>query len=75
MPEIPETGEIIRLFNPRTDKWSYHFQWPGPLLHGLTPLARATIETLGINLPDGIFARTALIAEVFDLSNSASETS
>jgi hypothetical protein len=58
-----ETGEIIRLFNPRLDEWHYHFRWEGPMLVGLTSVARATIETLKINHADAIFARAALIAE------------
>ena len=58
-----DTGEIIRLFNPRTDDWNYHFRWRGPTLIGLTPLARGTIETLRINHPDAIASRAALITE------------
>jgi hypothetical protein len=61
------TGEVVRLFNPRSDNWSYHFKWNGPLLIGLTPLARATIGTLKMNHSDAVLARAALIAEgVFD---------
>ena len=25
----PNTGEIIRLFHPRTDRWTEHFEWAG----------------------------------------------
>jgi hypothetical protein len=69
----PETSEVLRLFNPRVDDWRYHFKWDGPKLVGLTPLARATIQTLRINQPDAISARTALIVEgVFDFIMSIS---
>jgi hypothetical protein len=64
----PESGEIIRLFNPRTDDWKYHFKWNGPVLIGLTAIARGTIATLRINHEDAVLSRAALIDEgVFDL--------
>jgi hypothetical protein len=45
----PETGEIARLFNPRTDVWSKHFQIENGEFIGLTPNARATIRLLQMN--------------------------
>ncbi len=45
----PETGEIVRLFNPRTDVWSEHFKIEDGVFIGLTPNARATIRLLQIN--------------------------
>ncbi len=45
----PETGEIVRLFNPRTDVWSEHFEVENGVFTGLTPNARATIRLLQIN--------------------------
>jgi hypothetical protein len=47
----PETGEIVPLFNPRTDAWSTHFRWSedGTLIQGLTPMGRATIVALQLN--------------------------
>lgn len=44
-----ETMQEVRLFNPRTDEWSEHFQWNGVFLIGLTAKGRATIETLDLN--------------------------
>jgi hypothetical protein len=44
-----ETGKIVRLFHPRRDQWSDHFQWDGALLLGRTPTGRATIGVLRIN--------------------------
>jgi 5-methylcytosine-specific restriction endonuclease McrA len=26
----PDSGEIVRLFNPRKDNWADHFRWDGP---------------------------------------------
>lgn len=45
----PKTGEIARLFNPRTDVWSEHFKIENGVFIGLTPNARATIRLLQIN--------------------------
>jgi hypothetical protein len=59
----PRNGKIIRLYNPRKDKWTRHFRWDGAVLVGLTASGRATIETLRINHPDAVSARAALIGE------------
>lgn len=59
----PETRQIVPLFNPRTDRWADHFRWDGPLLTGLTPSARATIEVLEINHPVRAALRESLMAE------------
>jgi hypothetical protein len=45
----PETGVLVPLFNPRVDPWKEHFTWDGPVLLGLTPSGRATIDVLRIN--------------------------
>jgi hypothetical protein len=49
----PETGEIVPLYNPRTQPWNDHFRWSddGTLLLGLTPIGRATIAALQLNRP------------------------
>ena len=56
-------GNHVRLFNPRLDRWSDHFEWDGPLLLGKTPIGVVTIEVLAINLPYRVALRSALIAE------------
>lgn len=38
----PQTGELVALFNPRTQKWSEHFQLNGCRIVGLTATGRAT---------------------------------
>lgn len=45
----PITGEIVRLFHPRRDRWDEHFRWDGAVLVGSNPVGRATIEVLRIN--------------------------
>ena len=57
------TREIIRLYNPRRDRWAEHFRWRGPQLVGLTAIGRVTIRVLAINHPDAVKLRRELIAE------------
>jgi len=59
----PVTSEMVPLFHPRRDSWSEHFKWSGPVLVGLTPIGRATVELLAINHPDHVLLRETLIIE------------
>ncbi len=59
----PDTGRIVRLFNPRKDSRRRHFEWRGPRLVGLTRSGRATIAVLEINHPDAVAMRAMLMAE------------
>jgi hypothetical protein len=59
----PNTRKIVNLFNPRRHKWQRHFRWQGPLLAGKTPVGRATIAVLRINLRTRVAHRAALIEE------------
>ncbi|MCI0358284.1 MAG: HNH endonuclease [Planctomycetaceae bacterium] len=63
----PQSRRLVRLFHPRRDKWSRHFQWSGAILVGRTAIGRATIEVLAINHPQNVALRRALIenGEVF----------
>lgn len=47
----PETGQEALLFNPRTQRWSEHFEWSdtGLRVTGLTPTGRATAQALRLN--------------------------
>lgn len=47
----PETGELVRLYNPRKDAWENHFEWveDSTKLKGLTPIGRASIQKMGLN--------------------------
>jgi len=56
-------GKHVPLFNPRTDRWSEHFEWNGPYLVGKTNVGKVTIDVLGINLPYRVALRAALIEE------------
>jgi hypothetical protein len=43
------TGQMVRLFNPRTDVWADHFQWQNVMVVGVTDIGRATITVLKMN--------------------------
>ena len=47
----PSTGRLVRLFNPRRQKWIRHFCWSedGTEIIGLTACGRATVEALKLN--------------------------
>lgn len=53
----PLTGELVALFNPRTQNWSEHIQLNGGQIIPLTPTGRATERLLGMNLPDRLKLR------------------
>jgi hypothetical protein len=57
----PITNQIVPLFNPRFDTWSSHFAWGGPLLEGLTPTGRASVEVLDLNDPMVVARRSLLL--------------
>lgn len=56
-------GKHVRLFHPRKDSWSDHFEWNGPYLAAKTDIGRVTIAVLAINLPYRVAIRAALIEE------------
>ncbi len=64
----PKTRILAQLFNPRRHSWHRHFRWAGPVLIGKTPIGRATVVVLEINLPQRVAFRQGLIDEgVFPL--------
>ncbi len=58
-----KTRAVVRLFHPRKDTWQDHFRWRGPRLYGLSPVGRATINVLRINLGYRVENRRVLIEE------------
>ena len=59
----PVTGELTRLFHPRQDEMTEHFEWQGAWLRGRTTIGRTTIAVLDINDDDAVSVRTALLKE------------
>jgi hypothetical protein len=46
----PQTGDLTRLFDPRLDQWPEHFARRGGEIIGQTPIGRATVRLLRMNL-------------------------
>jgi hypothetical protein len=46
----PVSGELVRLFHPTSDIRADHFRPDGARLLGLTPIRRATIHVLAMNI-------------------------
>ena len=59
----PQSGDVVRLFNPREQAWQKHFKWEGAVLVGLTSVGRATVDVLAINLAYRLELRQALFEE------------
>jgi hypothetical protein len=59
-----ETGEVVRLYNPRTQRWTEHFAWSaeGDRIVGHTPTGRATAGALQLNRASLLVARRAWIS-------------
>ncbi len=57
----PDTNELVRLFNPRTDRWQEHFRLEGVRVVGLTPIGRTTIFLLELNSPERLVLRELMI--------------
>ena len=45
----PQTGNIVLLFNPRSDVWEEHFELRSGQIVGLTERGRATAALLSMN--------------------------
>ena len=59
----PETGQLIRFFHPRTDRWSDHFQLTHDLLiQPLTDVGRVTAAILRFNSEERLIERQELHA-------------
>jgi hypothetical protein len=46
----PVSGGLVALFNPRTQRWSEHFQLNGVRIVPLTPVGRVTERLLRLNI-------------------------
>ena len=59
----PDTKELSRLFNPRSDGWEEHFRMDGARILGLTPVGRTSIWLLEMNSEILLNLRASLILE------------
>jgi len=58
------SGQMVPLYHPRRDLWRMHFAWSidFDLIVGLTPIGRATTETLRLNRAGVVGLRRLLYA-------------
>ena len=59
----PISGDVVRLFNPRRDRWLDHFEWNGAWVKGRTPMGRATLVLLRMNDLYAVAARQSLMED------------
>ena len=56
-----DVGQLIRLFNPREDKWDEHFILDGYEITGISAIGRVTVKILKMNSAKQMDARKPLI--------------
>jgi hypothetical protein len=60
----PETRRIVRLYNPRRQRWSEHFDWSadGTRIVGKSSCGRATVVALQLNNAIAVTVRQAWVS-------------
>jgi 5-methylcytosine-specific restriction endonuclease McrA len=56
----PRTGQAVRLFDPRRDRWADHFRLDGALIEPVSSVGSATAQLLRLNSPERISERRLL---------------
>lgn len=56
----PQTGQFVRLFNPRSDRWAEHFSLRGGRISPRTSVGRVTVGVLVLNQPQRVAQRDVL---------------
>lgn len=59
----PATGKLVTLFNPRQQGWNLHFKLESAYIIGITPIGRATVFLLMLNIPTRVLNRQILIEQ------------
>ncbi len=57
----PQSGQVIQLYNPRTQVWSTHFKLAGTHIKPLTANGRVSASLLRFNIPERLAERALLI--------------
>jgi hypothetical protein len=57
---LSESRRLTRIFNPRLDKWTNHFETDNGLLLAKTRIGEATVKLLELNHPDRLILRNIL---------------
>lgn len=56
----PVSGVLVRLFDPRKDRWSDHFQFVAETVEPLSAQGRVTVRLLCINAAERLAERRAI---------------
>ena len=56
----PKTGEAVRLFDPRRDRWRDHFRLDGDFIQALTDVGIVTVRLLRLNTAERVAERRLL---------------
>ena len=56
----PKTGEAVRLFHPRHDRWTDHFRIDADFIEPLTDAGSATVRLLRLNATERLAERRLL---------------
>ena len=56
----PKTGEAVRLFHPRHNRWEDHFRLDPDFIEPLTDAGRATVRLLRLNAAERVAERRLL---------------
>ena len=59
----PDTRVLTPLYNPRTEEWTTHFRFNGPVIVPLTAIGRVTVRVLQLNSQPRIAIREGLMRE------------
>ena len=54
------TGELVRFFNPRTDRWNDHFAFVRDKIKPLSVIGEVTARILGFNVTERVLERKVL---------------
>ena len=57
---IAAFGALVRLFNPRSDRWRDHFRLEGAIIQPLTPTGEVTARLLRLNAAERVMERNLL---------------
>jgi hypothetical protein len=60
----PETGALVRFFDPRTQRWADHFSLDGPIIQPLTAEGRVTVRILRLNEEERVSERRLILRSI-----------
>jgi hypothetical protein len=56
------SGDFVRFFNPRSDKWTDHFRLQRERIEPLTEIGEVTVQILDLNSVERLLERESLLA-------------